>query len=266
MSKHYIYRMDILENDTYCGSYIGQHRIGEKSPSCDGYKGSGCKWKKDILKNHIPVQKTILRLCDSLEEANYWEQHYIEEAKKDGVVLWNVAKGGGGHDPYRVYTKEEIQEHNKARFNRWYESNKEHIVNYRKCYYKKNKERLYAYNRKRIENDMEAEREYQKQYYLNNKERIAECCKQYYERNKENISEQHRKYWEQYRVTHAEQLRDKNKQYYAENKDKQNQYYSRPCLYNGETITFRALTLRLRRRGIPNPSEIAKQYLIEKEK
>ena len=257
--------MDILENDTYYGAYIGQHRIGEKSPSCDGYKGSGCKWKREILKNHIPVKKTILKLCDSLEEANYWEQHYIAEAKNAGEMLWNVAKGGGGHDPYKIYTAEEIQEHNKARFYKWYESNQEHILNYRKRYYKKNKERLYAYNRKRIENDMEAEREYHRQYYQNNKERFSERSKQYYEQNKERMSEQHRKYWDQYKATHAEQIREKGRRYYAENKDKQIQYKSRPCCYNGETMTYGALTLRLRRKGISNPSEIAKQYLIEKE-
>lgn len=265
MSKHYIYRMDILENDTYCGAYIGQHRIGEKSPSCDGYKGSGSKWKENILKNHIPVKKTILMLCDSLEDANFWEQHYIEEARKAGELLWNVAKGGGGHDPYRVYTEEEIKEHNKIRFYKWYESNKEHVANYRKQYYEKNKERMYACNRQRIENNREQEQEYHKQYYQSNKEKLAYRNKKYYEQNKEHMAEKHKEYWKQYRIIHAEQLRDKSKRYYAENKDKQNQYYSRPCLYNGETITFRALVSRLSRRGIPNPSEVAKQYLIKKE-
>lgn len=265
MSKHYIYRMDILENDTYHGAYIGQHRIGEKSPSCDGYKGSGCKWKKEILQNHIPVKKTILKLCNSLEEANYWEQYYITEAKEKGELLWNVAKGGGGHDPYRVYTKEEIQEHNKARFNKWYESNQEHIVNYRKCYYQRNKKRLYACNRKRIEKDKEANQEYHRKYYLNNKERFAERSKQYYEQNKEQMSKQHREYWEQYKITHAEQLREKSKRYYAKNKEKQKQYYSRPCCYNGETLTYRALALRFGKIGIQHPSIAAKQYLKEKE-
>lgn len=265
MSKHYIYRMDILENDTYYGAYIGQHRIWDKSPSCDGYKGSGCKWKREILNNHIPVKKTILKLCDSLEEANYWEQHYIAEAKNAGELLWNVAKGGGGHDPYKIYTAEEIKEHNKARFYKWYESNQEHIVNYRKQYRKKNKERLYANSRKRIENNKEETREYHRQYYLNNKERFTERNKQYYEQNKENKLEKQKEYWSKYKEAHAEQLREKSRKYNTKNKDKRMQYYNRLCCYNGETLTFKALVLRLSRKGVITPTETAKQFLIEKE-
>lgn len=34
------------------------------------------------------------------------------------------------------------------------------------------------------------------------------------------------------------------------------------CSYNGEILTFRALALRLRRKNIANPTEVAKQYLI----
>lgn len=41
------------------------------------------------------------------------------------------------------------------------------------------------------------------------------------------------------------------------------EYYSRTCLYNGETITLRALSLRFYRRGIPHATQEAKKYIIK---
>lgn len=42
------------------------------------------------------------------------------------------------------------------------------------------------------------------------------------------------------------------------------EYQSRLCLYNGETLTLKALYMRFMRRGIPNPVIEAKKYLLEK--
>ena len=71
MSQYYIYMMEIVDCDTHHGIYIGQHKIGSKDPSCDGYKGSGSKWKREVLSKHISVEKTILRVCDDVKEANF---------------------------------------------------------------------------------------------------------------------------------------------------------------------------------------------------
>ena len=48
----------------------------------------------------------------------------------------------------------------------------------------------------------------------------------------------------------------------AETIAKNKAYRSRLCLYNGETLTLNALTLRLRRQGIVNPMLEAKKYLM----
>lgn len=48
-------------------------------------------------------------------------------------------------------------------------------------------------------------------------------------------------------------------------KNYQKEYYDRPCIYNGETVRFATLVARLRYQGIPNPTEEAKKYLINKE-
>lgn len=263
MSKHYIYKMEILENDVYFGSYIGQHKMEKKNPSCDGYKGSGSNWKKYILSNHIPVKKTILRICDDIEETNYWEAYYISQAIESGEFLWNIMKGGGGHESDRVYSIEELKAHDKERFKRWYENNQEHIIEYRRQYLKKNKDLLYAKKKKYADAHKEFYAEYYKQYYRDNNERLKESHKQYYEQNKDKINEHSREYWKSYKVSHADQIAQKNKRYNDEHKEKQKLYYSRPCCYNGETLTFRALVLRFRRKNILNPSKEAEKYLLK---
>lgn len=141
--------MNILDNDTYFGSYIGQHKIGRKCPFNDGYKGSGSQWKKYILDNHIPVEKNILRMCDSVDDANYWEDYYIDYYKPT-TYLWNRYKGGGNHQYDRQYTDEEIAEHQRQWSKRYYEANKEKIAEhrkqYKKQYYEANKEKIAEYN------------------------------------------------------------------------------------------------------------------------
>lgn len=44
----------------------------------------------------------------------------------------------------------------------------------------------------------------------------------------------------------------------------QNKYNNQLCLYNGETLTLNALSMRFRRRGISNPTTEAKKYLLNK--
>lgn len=263
MSKYYVYLMEILENDKYQGVYIGQHKIGSKAPSCDGYKGSGCKWKEHILKNKIPVQKTILKMCDDIDESNYWEHYYIEEAKKLGMILWNVVKGGGNHESTRKYTDEEIKEHDKIRFQEWYENNQDHVKEYRKRYYVENKEWLYSQKTAYMEEHKEYYAEYHKKHYQEHKEEYSKRNKLNYEKNKEHNKARMKEYFKTYTETHAEQLRQKANEYNHTHKEERKQYYERLCCYNGETLTLRALILRFRRRNIENPTEVAKQYLIK---
>lgn len=264
MSTHYIYRMDICKNDLYHGAYIGQHKIGSKDPSCDGYKGSGCRWKREILSNHIPVTKTILRLCDDVKEANFWEEFYIDQAKQSGEYLWNVAKGGGGHDQGRAYTDEEIRQHSKERFRKWYEANQEHVAEYRKQYFEKNREAIMDSHREYNDKNKESVVEYRKQYYRNNKDRIDAKNKKYYELHKEESKERMREYNKQYSKTHAKQLAEKAKLYNDEHKEDHKKYRSQLCCYNGETLTLTALSNRLRRKyHMSHPTQEAKKYLIK---
>ena len=45
-------------------------------------------------------------------------------------------------------------------------------------------------------------------------------------------------------------------------KKSQKQYYNQLCVYNGETLTLNALSMRFRRMGIDHPTLEAKKYLI----
>ena len=58
---------------------------------------------------------------------------------------------------------------------------------------------------------------------------------------------------------------ERRKEYNKTNKCKKSQkeYYNQLCIYNGETLTLNALSMRFRRAGIPHPTAEAKKYLIE---
>ena len=47
-------------------------------------------------------------------------------------------------------------------------------------------------------------------------------------------------------------------------KEYKKQYYNQLCLYNGQTLTFKALSMRFMRKGIDNPTAEAKKYLLVK--
>lgn len=164
--------MNAVTEDGSKGSYIGQHKIGHKCPLNDGYKGSGKQWKKYILQRNVPTEKVILRMCDSLEDANYWEKFYIKQAKEDGIYLWNRCKGGGGYEHDKKYTIQELAEHKKEYMKEYRDTNKEKIAEYMKEYRDSNREKIAEQRRQYM-------KEYMKQYRDAQKEKIAKQHKQY---------------------------------------------------------------------------------------
>ena len=54
------------------------------------------------------------------------------------------------------------------------------------------------------------------------------------------------------------------KRYIETNRQCNKDYYSRVCLYEGETLTLAALSARFFKQGIPHPTLNAKKYLIER--
>ena len=67
-----------------------------------------------------------------------------------------------------------------------------------------------------------------------------------------------------------ERHKEYNKEYYQQNRKKakeyNKEYNNQLCSYNGETITLNALRKRFRRKGLTNPTQEAKKYLLNKSK
>ena len=90
-----------------------------------------------------------------------------------------------------------------------------------------------------------------------NVERIKETRKNYHNKysHTEKGKEIHRKSMKKY--SHTEKGKEYRKNY--------NRKYQRQlCLYDGEELTFSTLRMRLSRKGIINPAQEAKKYLINK--
>ena len=82
-----------------------------------------------------------------------------------------------------------------------------------------------------------------------NIERRKKCCKEYEK------TEKRKKCHKEYHKT------DKGKE---SQKKAVNKYQNQLCRYNGETLTLDALRCRFKRRGISNPTQEAKKYLLNK--
>ena len=78
------------------------------------------------------------------------------------------------------------------------------------------------------------------------------------ERYKEyNKTEKRKKYQKEYQKQYQKEYKKSDKC-----KETQKEYRNQLCFYNGETITLNTLSMRFRRRGIPNPTQEAKKYLL----
>ena len=97
-----------------------------------------------------------------------------------------------------------------------------------------------------IERRKEYQKDYQKEYHKTDK------CKEY-----------------QKEYQKSDKYKESQKEYNKTEKGKKsrkkavNKYYSQLCFYNGETLTLRALSIRFLRKGISNPTQEAKKYLIK---
>ena len=58
---------------------------------------------------------------------------------------------------------------------------------------------------------------------------------------------------------YKEEILEQNKKY-------SKQYDNQLCIYNGETLTLNALRKRFKRRGISNPTQEAKKYIVRRNK
>ena len=101
--------------------------------------------------------------------------------------------------------------------------------------------------------------EYHKEYKEKFKKEIKRYNKQYYEEHKEEKNQCSKQYYEE----HKEKAKQRYQKYKEEISKQKKQYNHQKCLYKGETLSFHALSQRLRRKGIKQSTVEAKKYLKE---
>ena len=82
------------------------------------------------------------------------------------------------------------------------------------------------------------------------------------DRYKETSERCYKEWREVNRDRYLAKLKDYNYTHRDEILAKSKDYYGRLCLYNGETLTLRALSIRFCKQGIPHPTIEAKKYLL----
>lgn len=96
----YIYKITDLKNGK---CYIGQHKYDK--PELDPkYHGSGYLIKKIYNTRPETLLEEILMICETLEEANYFEEYFIEHLNTMHPYGYNLIEGGKCRKPSR-YTR-----------------------------------------------------------------------------------------------------------------------------------------------------------------
>ena len=182
-----IYRIVNTENETV---YIGSTcQALSRRLATHKHRGNG---NKIVLVKECP--------CENNEQLRREEQLCIEE--HEGLV-----------NERRAYQTEE-QKKEKAR--KYYESNREKMIESQRKYYEANREKSIEKARKYNEANREKVREGQRKYYESNREKLIESKRKYNEANREKVIERQRKYNEANREKSIEYQR----KYYEANREK----------------------------------------------
>ena len=116
---------------------------------------------------------------------------------------------------------EELPENKRARLiaeraKRYYEENREKLLECYKHYYEENREKILEHKKRYYEANLEQVLERSKRYYEENREQVLERVKRYCEENREKILKSNKYYYE----SHPEKMREKWKRYYEKNREK----------------------------------------------
>ena len=142
--------------------------------------------------------------------------------------------------------------YNSNRANGW---DIERRKKYKKEYNKSDKVKEYQKEYQKSDKGKEAQKKYQKS------DKGKEAQKKYQKSDKG--KEAQKKY------NKSDKGKETQKKYQKSDKGKEsqkkavNKYNNQLCCYNGETLTLQALRMRFKRKGIINPTQEAKKYLLE---
>lgn len=154
--------------------------------------------KMIIIENNLTIEEGI-------EREKYWINHYRNSTNYS--VLNKSC--GGQYGRKKIYSKDEIKQHQKE----YYQKNRDKILEYSKNYSKNHKRKL-------TEKRKEYNKRYNKNYQKEHKEEILNKKKQYRKEHREEYLAQRKKnrekilaYKRKYREKHREELRAKAREY-----------------------------------------------------
>ncbi len=138
-------------------------------------------------------------------------------------------------DYFRKY-KEEHKEHKKEMWKKWYEENRDNVLDYQKDYRNTHKEKIAERDKKYRAANRDALKAKKAEYYEENKELFQQKFKDYYKKNSDKIKAYQRQYVKdnaekvfarrkQYREKNAEIIKERKREYGKNNRSKITAYY-----------------------------------------
>jgi hypothetical protein len=201
-----IYKLVCDDGHYYIGSTIQKLNL-----RFNHHKGSA-KTGTSVVYNYINSigwDKVKIELiedypCNIKSELNQREEYYINKSKSDELCL-------------NINSAYVTQEKRKQNMKKYYEENKDTIIEYHRKFNEENKDIINAKRAEYRKENAELLNEKQKEYAKNNREKIKKSRKLYYEQNKELELEKNKEY-----VTKNREKINEYKNEWARNKRKEN--------------------------------------------
>lgn len=157
--------------------------------------------KKELIRIYDDEGKLIKKQCGKCGEIKDIEEFPKHKSHKDGYNSSCKKCCNKKSNKYYQTNKDKILEDRKE----YYEDNKEEILEYKKIYREENKEKLVKWRKEHYQENREEILKKRKEYREKNKEIISEKQRIYIEENKERLLECYRKYNKKHRDLKAKE-------------------------------------------------------------
>jgi hypothetical protein len=216
-----IYKLQCIDGHYYIGSTTQKlnHRFNNHKTSSKNGTSKAYKYINSIGWDDVQIELIEDFPCTIKSELNEREEYYISQSKTDNLCL-NINSA--------QLTLEKRKEHIK----KYYEANKETIIESHREYNEQNREKVDSYQAQYRLDNAEKRREYTRQYAKEHPEQVKEAKKKYNEENKEKNAA----YWKEYnnkeenkekirkmKQKSAQKMKEQNADKIAEEKEKKKQ-------------------------------------------
>ena len=194
-----IYKLQCIDGHYYIGSTTQKlnHRFNNHKTSSKNGTSKAYKYINSIGWDDVQIELIEDFPCTIKSELNEREEYYISQSKTDNLCL-------------NINSAQLTIEKRKENMKKYYEENKDAIIEYHQEYKEKNKELINAKRAEYRKQNSKMLSEKQKEYAKEHQEQVKEAKKLYNEENKDKLAE----YWKEYAK------KDENKERIRENKQK----------------------------------------------